>query len=141
MPTKHMIQLKMVTPERVVYDSEVEEITLMTQSGEISILQNHIPLVSVLQPGEMRVKKDGAEFPMIVTGGFLEVQQGSKVQILADAAERAEDIDLERAEEARKRAEEYIKEKKFEDDVEFAALQAQLERAMSRIRIAKKYRK
>lgn len=136
-----MINLKMVTPERVVYDSEVEEITLMTQSGEISILQNHIPLVSVLQPGEMRVKKDGAEFPMVVTGGFLEVQKGSKVQILADAAERAEDIDLERAEEARKRAEEYIREKKFEDDVEYAALQAQLERALSRIRIAKKYRR
>ena len=135
------INLKMVTPERVVYDSEVEEITLMTQSGEISILENHIPLVSVLQPGEMRVKKDGADFPMIVTGGFLEVQQGSKVQILADAAERAEDIDLERAEEARKRAEEYIRDKKFEDDIEFAALQAQLERAMSRIRIAKKYRR
>ena len=135
------IKLKMVTPERTIYDSEVEQITVMTQNGEISVLPNHIPLISVLQPGEMRVKKDGEDVPMAVTGGFIEIQQGSKVKILADSAERAEEIDVERAEEARKRAEEYLKEKKFEDDVEYAALQAQLERALSRIRIAKKYRK
>ena len=131
----------MLTPERTIYDSEVDQITVMTKNGEIGILPNHIPLISVLQPGEMRVKKDGEEIPIAVTGGFIEVQTGNKVEILADAAERAEEIDIERAEEARKRAEEYIRDKKFESDVEYAALQAQLERALSRLKIAKKYRK
>jgi len=135
------IKLKMLTPERIIYDSEVDEITLTTQSGEITVLPNHIPLISILKPGEMRVKKDGNDIPMAVTGGFIEIQPESKVEILADAAERAEEIDIERAEAARKRAEEYLQSKKFESDVEYAALQAQLERAMSRLRVARKYHK
>ena len=134
------IHLKMFTPERTIYDADVEQITLPTMDGEITVLPNHIPLVSVLRAGEMRVVKDGAEIPMIVAGGFIEVQPESKVEILADAAERIEEVDIERAEAARTRAEEYLRTKKFETDVEYTALQAALERALARIRIAKKYR-
>lgn len=135
------LHLKMHTPERTVYDADVEQITLPTMDGEITILPHHIPLISVLKPGEMRVIKDGAEIPMAVAGGFIEVRPDSSVDILADAAERIEEIDLERAEAARVRAEEYINTKKFETDVEYAALQAALERAMVRIRLAKKHRR
>lgn len=135
------IHLKMHTPERTVYDADVEQITLPTLDGEISILPRHIPLISVLKSGEMRVMKDGVEIPMVVAGGFVEVRPDSAVDILADAAERVEEIDVERAEAARARAEEYIKAKKFESDVEYAALQAALERAMVRIRLAKKHRR
>lgn len=135
------IHLKMLTPERTVYDAEVLEITVPTTMGEIGILPNHLPLVSVLKPGEMRVKKDGEEISLALAGGFIEVKTGNQVQLLADAAERVEEIDLERAEQARARAEEYIREKKFQSDVEYTALQAQLERALARIRIAKKYRR
>jgi len=135
------IHLKMFTPERTMYDADVEQITLPTMDGEITILPHHIPLVSVVRAGEMRVIKEGAEIPMIVAGGFIEVKPGNQVQLLVDAAERVEEIDVERAEQARARAEEYLREKKFESDVEFTALQTQLERALSRIRIAKKYRR
>jgi len=130
----------MVTPERTVYDADVEEITVPTKTGEISILPNHVPLVSVLEPGEMRIKKEGEEIPIALAGGFVTVETGNRVQLLADAAERVEEIDIERAEAARARAEEYLREKKFESDIEYAALQAQLERALARIRIAKKYK-
>lgn len=133
------IHLKMLTPERTIYDADVEQITLPTMDGEITILQNHIPLVSVLRAGEMHVVKNGDEIPMAIAGGFIEVQPDSNVEILADAVERIEEIDLERAEAARTRAEAYLREKKFETDVEYAALQAQLERALVRIRIAKKH--
>ena len=131
----------MVTPERTIYDADVLEITVPTAMGEIGILPNHLPLISLLQPGEMRVKKDGVEISLVLAGGFIEVKTGNQVQILADAAERVEEIDIERAEAARARAEEYIREKKFQSDVEYTALQAQLERALVRIRIAKKHRR
>src|SRR3989344_4225905 len=135
-----LLHLIMVTPERTVYDADVEEITDPTKTGEISILPNHVPLVSVLEPGEMRIKKEGEEIPIALAGGFVTVETGNRVQLLADAAERVEEIDIERAEAARARAEEYLREKKFESDIEYAALQAQLERALARIRIAKKYK-
>ncbi|MEK7102294.1 MAG: F0F1 ATP synthase subunit epsilon [Patescibacteria group bacterium] len=135
------LHLKMLTPERTIYDADVDQITVATMDGEITILPNHIPLISALKPGEMRVIKQGADIPMAITGGFIEVQPDSRVEVLADAAERIEEIDIERAEVARARAEEYLREKKFETDVEYASLQAQLERALARIRIAKKYRK
>ena len=135
------LHLKMLTPERVVYDADVQEITVPTVLGEIGILPNHLPLVSLLKPGEMRVKKDGVEISLVLAGGFIEVKTENRVHLLADAAERVEEIDLERAEAARTRAEEYIREKKFQSDVEYTALQAQLERALARVRIAKKYRR
>lgn len=131
----------MHTPERTVYDADVEQITLPTLDGEITVLPHHIPLISVLRSGEMHVVKDGVDIPMAVTGGFVEVRPDSAVDILADSAERIEEIDLERAEAARIRAEEYIKTRKFETDVEYAALQAALERAMARIRVIKKHRR
>lgn len=135
------LHLKMFTPERTVYDADVSEITVPTKMGEISILPNHIPLVSVLESGEMRLKKDGEEIPMALAGGFITIETGNQVHLLTDAAERVEEIDIARAEAARARAEEYLREKKFENDIEYAALQAQLERALARIRIAKKYRR
>ncbi len=135
------LHLTMLTPERVVYDADILEMTVPTAMGEIGILPNHLPLVSLLKPGELRVKKDGTEIQLAITGGFIEVKPGNQIQLLVDAAERVEEIDVERAEQARARAEEYLREKKFQNDVEYTALQAQLERALARIRIAKKYRR
>jgi len=135
------LHLTMLTPERVVYDADILEMTVPTAMGEIGILPNHLPLVSLLKPGELRVKKDGTEIQLAITGAFIEVKPGNQIQLLVDAAERVEEIDVERAEQARARAEEYLREKKFRSDVEYTALQAQLERALARIRIAKKYRR
>jgi len=135
------VHFKIATPERVVYDSDVVQVSIPTQEGEITILPHHIPLVSILKAGEIRFKKDGQELSMAVSGGFLEVQEGSTVVILADSAERAEEIDLERAEAARKHAEELLKKQEFASDVEFATIQAALERSLTRLKVARKHRR
>jgi F-type H+-transporting ATPase subunit epsilon len=133
------INFKIATPEKVVFKSEiVEQITLPTMQGEITILPNHIPLISVLKPGEIVIKENGAEKMMSVSGGFIEVL-ADKVVVLADTAERAEELDIERAEAAIKRAQEAMTQKRF-DAKEFASISAQIEKELARVKVAKKYR-
>jgi len=134
------IDFKILTPEEEVYGEAIDSLTIDTQSGPITVLPNHVPLVSVLAPGEMIIKKGDEEIAMAVLGGFLEVQQGSKVIVLADSAERAEDIDLAKAEEAKKRAEELAKQKLSKDDQDYARVAAALERELAKIRVAKKHK-
>ena len=100
MPESKFIKFEIVTPERVVLKEEILQITVPTKMGEITVLPDHIPLVSSLLPGVVHVKKkDGQDEIMSISGGFLEVLK-DKVVILADTAERAEELDLDRAEEA-----------------------------------------
>lgn len=134
------IKFKIATPERVVYEDEIDQITLPTKMGEITILPNHIPLVSSLMPGEILIKKDKEEMPMAVSGGFVEFNNNSLV-ILADTAERVEEIDIERAEEARQRAKELLERKQDKEEVDFTALAAKMEKEMARLKVAKKYKK
>ena len=136
-----MIEFKIVTPDGIIYEDKIEKVTVPTTSGEITILPKHIPLVSVLKAGELIAYKDGNPVAMSVAGGVIEVQPDNKIYIMADTAERAEHIDIERAEAARKRAEELMKEKENETDVDFARLQSMIEREMARIKVAKKWRK
>jgi len=131
------IHFKIATPERVVFKDEVDSITLPTTTGEITVLPNHIPLVSVLAPGAIMVRKGDEVFHMAVSGGFIEVLS-EKVVVLADTAERSEEIDLARAEEAVKRAE-ALKETRAVDEREFAALTAQISKEMARIHVARKH--
>jgi len=132
------IKFKIVTPERVVFEEEVDRVTLPTQEGEITVLPNHIPLISVLQAGELVAKKNGKEIAMAVSGGMVEVQKNELI-VLADTAERAEEIDLARAEEARRRAEKLKEEKVRMDETEYAAVAAALEKNLVRIKVAKKH--
>jgi len=132
------IKFKIVTPERTVLESEIDQLTLPTQEGEITVLPNHIPLISVLAPGELVAKKSGEEIAMAVSGGMVEVRK-NEITILADTAERAEEIDLKRAEEARKLAEKLKEEKIRMDETEYAAVAALMERNLARIRVAKKH--
>jgi len=134
------INFQIVTPERVVYESEIDQVTLPTRAGEITVLANHMPLVSLLAPGEMRLKKDGVDYNFAVSSGFIEVRPKSRVVILADTAERAEEIDLARAEAARKRTEKILADKEKLDDVQFARLQAILDREAARIKVKNRYR-
>lgn len=133
--------LKIVTPDGITYENEIDQISVSTQKGEITILPHHIPLISVLKAGEVRILKAGQEIDMAVSTGVLEVRPNNEVYILADSAERAESIDLERAEASRKRAEELMAQKQSLEDVEFARLQAKMEKELARLRIGKKYRK
>lgn len=137
----HTLHFKIATPERVVYESEIEQVSIPTHDGEITVLPNHIPLVSIVQPGVLRALKGGQEVNMAVSGGFVEVQSGSSVVLLADAAERAEEIDIERAAVARDRAEELLKKQTFENDIEYATVQAALERSLNRLKVARRHRK
>jgi len=132
------INFKIATPEQVVFKDDVDQITLPTMQGEITILPNHIPLIAVLKPGEIIIVKNKVENALSVSGGFIEVLS-DKVVILADTAERAEELDIERAEAARKRAAETLKTKKM-DAREFAALSAQIEKELARVKVARKHR-
>jgi len=135
------IQFEIVTPERVVLKREVFQITVPTTTGEITILPDHIPLVSVLQPGVVEVKRtDGVAEIMSVSGGFIEVMK-DKVVILADTAERAEELDEERIKAAHKRAEDLKQGAKNLDDVQFAAVTAQLDKEFARLRALNRWRR
>ncbi len=135
------MNFKIVTPDGVIYEDAVESVSLPTLNGEITVLPHHIPLISVIKIGEIRIVKDAHEVGVAVSSGVLEVRENSEVIVIADTAERAEHIDLERAEAARKRAQELMQQEKFEDDVQFAALQAQMEKELTRIKVGNKYRK
>lgn len=140
MPDKKRIKFEIATPERVVLKEEILQVTVPTQEGEITVLPKHSPLVSILKPGVLELKKLDGEIEIIsVSGGFVEVLL-NKVIILADTAERAEEIDIERAEEARKRAEESLKDIRSVDASQFAQLAAQIEKELARVRSAKKWR-
>ena len=132
------IKLDVVTAERVVFSDEVDVIVAPGIEGQLGILPHHAPLMTVLKPGELLVRKDGEEFSLVITGGFLEVRP-SRVIVLADAAERVEEIDLARAEEARRRARERLKERIPE--VEAVRAQAALLRALARIEVVQRRRK
>src|SRR3989338_5196935 len=117
--SNNFIQFEIVTPERVVLKEEIVQITLPTKMCEITVLPNHIPLVASLLPGVVHVKKkDGEDEIMSISGGFLEVLK-DKVVILADTAERAEELDLAQVEEAHRRAAELKEKARRGEEVNF----------------------
>ncbi|MBI4299383.1 MAG: F0F1 ATP synthase subunit epsilon [Chloroflexi bacterium] len=132
------MRLEIITAERVVYSEEVSVLVAPGIDGELGILPHHAPLLTVLQPGEMRVVKDGEESFIAVSGGFLEVL-GNKVIILADTAERAEEIDSARAEEAMKRAQERVQSRSADMDLERALMA--LRRSQARLKVAQRRRR
>ena len=132
------MKLEIVTPEKIAYSAEVDQVTLPTATGEITILPNHVPLVTELLPGELRLK-DGNQITIMATGsGFAEID-GKKVSIATDLAERAEAIDEKAAEEARKRAEEALKEKERLSEEEFAVAAAALQKALTQLKVRRKH--
>ena len=135
------INLQILTPEKIAYANKVDQVSVPTKEGEITILPNHIPLVSLMTHGELLIKKDSKEIPMAVWGGFIEVRPNSEVVIMTDVAERVEEIDERKAEEARQKAEDTLKEKDRLSDVAFADAAAILEKSLTRIRIARKYKR
>lgn len=132
------IRLDIVTAERLTYSDDVDVVVAPGIDGELAILPQHAPLMTMLQAGELRVRKSGEEFSLVVTGGFLEVRP-DRVTVLADAAERAEDIDAVRAEEAKRRAEERLSRQL--DETDRARTEAALRRSLIRLRVAEKRRR
>lgn len=120
-------RLDIVTPEKVVFSEEVEFVVAPGVEGELGILPAHAPLVSALKIGVLRVQNGGENIKMAVTGGFVEVKN-SRVVVLADTAERADEIDIERAEAAKQRAEERIS--SSTPDVDLARAELALQRSL-----------
>jgi F-type H+-transporting ATPase subunit epsilon len=133
------LSIHIVTAEREVYtDDGVDELVAPGVEGELTVLPSHAPLLTMIKPGIMRVVKGGTDTDLAITGGFLEVKD-DRVTILADAAERAEEIDVVRAEEARRRAEHVLQERESTEQLVEAA--AALQRALLRLRAAERRRR
>ncbi len=129
-----LIQLDIVSPRRLLYSKDVRMVIARAQSGEIGILPGHLPIVATLEPGVMRVKlEDESEEKIVVSGGFLEVSK-EKITVLARTAELPEEIDVDRALQARERAEKRLKELS-KDRVDQARAKAALDRAMARLNV------
>ena len=131
------MRLEIITAEREVYSDDVDVLVAPGSEGELGILPHHAPLMTALQPGEIRVRKDGEEVFMAVSSGFLEVMD-NKVTILADTAERSDEIDEARVQEALKRAEERIEMHSSDMDLERAV--ASLRRSQARLKVAQRRR-
>jgi len=131
-------RLEVVTAERLVFADDVSGVVAWGVEGQLGILPHHAPLMTMLQPGDLVIKRDNEEEYLALSGGFLEVRP-DKVIILADTCERAEEIDIARAEAAKCRAEETLKERPPEVDT--AAAEAALRRSLARLKVAEKRRR
>lgn len=142
------IKFKIVTPEKTVFEAEVTQATLPTASGQITILPHHRNYIASLKPGELILKRpisdkalagEGEEEVLLsISGGFIEFQNNELV-VLADTAERAEEIDLKRAEAARKKAEEIKDQQISLDENEYARVAAAIQKESARISVAQRH--
>jgi len=140
MPSKKTINFEIVTPERILLKTKILQVTVPTQEGDITVLPEHTPLVSSLKTGVLEItKEDGNLEIMSVAGGFLEVLL-DKVVVLADNADRAQEIDEKETEKARKRAEDILNNLRDDDKEMFAEVSAQLERELAKTKTIKRWR-
>ncbi len=130
------IRLEIVTPERLVYEDDVDAVTLPGSEGELGVLPHHAPLVTTLGLGELRIRKAGVEDHFAIVGGFLQVRP-DRVVVMAETADMASDIDLGRAQEARRQAEQAIA-AGLHEPADLAAARASLQQALLRIRVAER---
>jgi F-type H+-transporting ATPase subunit epsilon len=132
------LSVQIVTAEREVFsDTEADMVVAPGREGVLGILPRHAPLLTTLAPGEVRIKKDGQEVDIAVGGGFLQVAN-NRVLILADTAEREEELDESRAEAARQRAEQALKDALSGPPVQAEAARMALRRSMVRLQVARK---
>ncbi len=134
------LHLEVITPEQRVYEDDVDMVIAPGSEGYLGILPHHAPLLTALGPGEFRVKKGGVEETLAVFGGFMDVR-GDRVVVLTDAAEPAEEIDAERARQARERAEETLAQAATLSAADEARARAALQRALVRIRVSERRRR
>ncbi len=130
------LQLEIVTPERLAYQDEVDSVVLPGSQGELGVLPHHAPLISTLGAGELRLRKGSQEESFAIVGGFLQVLP-DKVVVMAETADMASDIDLEKAQQARRQAEQML-ESGYVEGADLAAARASLQAALIRIRVAER---
>ena len=131
------LNLEVVTPERIMVSQEVEMVVAPGSLGEFGVLEGHVPFLSGLIPGELRYTIEGQTESLVISTGFAEVSD-DKVSVLVDAAEKATEIDVERARKALKRAEERLAKDRGKEDIDFLRAEVALKRAVMRIKVAEK---
>ena len=131
--------LEIVTPERQVFSEEVDSVVCPGIEGELGVLPHHAPLLTTLGVGELRIRRGGEEEFFAIAGGFLQVRP-DRVVVMAETADMASEIDLEKALEARREAEQALSEG-FEEPADLARARASLQRALLRIRVAERRRR
>jgi len=133
------LKLKIITPETTILEEMVDQVTLPTTEGEITVLPMHIALVSALKSGDIVAKKDGEVIPIAVVGGFIEIKN-DEVAVLADFAEHVSHISEDAVAKAKARAEELKKMKDNGEVVDFEHFEAELERSLTRVKVADKWK-
>jgi F-type H+-transporting ATPase subunit epsilon len=132
------LHLEIVTSEKTIFSGEVDQVTVPGGGGVMGVLANHAPVLSTLKPGELRIKIGNTVEEYAIGGGFIDINN-NKVTILADSAERADEIDAERAAQARKRAEEVLRNQPPASKADLFKLETSLRRSQVRLNIARKY--
>ena len=130
------LQLEIVTPERLAYSDTVDAVVLPGSEGEMGVLPHHAPLLATLGIGELRIRKGGAEEAFAIVGGFVQVRP-DKVVVMAETADMSSEIDLEKAQEARREAERAL-ESGFHEGADLSLARAALQQALLRIRVAER---
>jgi F-type H+-transporting ATPase subunit epsilon len=131
------LHLEVITPERVVVSKDVDIVVAPGSQGEFGVLESHVPFLSGSVPGELRFTSEGQTEYLAVTTGFAEISNNN-VSILVDAAEKAEEIDIERARQAMDRAKEKLAKDRNTDEIDFLRAEAALKRAIVRMKVAEK---
>ena len=138
------LKFKIVTPERLLLDEMVDQVSIPTTHGEITVLPDHVPLIAGVQSGDVVAVKGGEFIPMAVVGGFVEVKKNeegiTEVAVLADFAEHVSELSDEKVEEIKKKAEELKKQMQNKEVVDFEHFESELERSLTRVKIADKWK-
>lgn len=138
------LTIEITTPERVLYKEQVDSATIPTSEGEITVLPNHVPLAAILAPGALVLRKNGAESLIAVSTGYIQVIGGDHILVLADTAERADELEVERVEmaitAARERAEKARLSQNRAEDESFAEAAAAIDRELARLHVARRHR-
>ena len=132
------LHIQIITPEKIILDTQADEIILPTVNGEITVLPQHVPLLTQLAPGELTIKNNSNLEHLVIVGGFLEISM-NKVTILAEYAVHGRDISAVKAQEAKERAEKLLKEKLSEKN--FVLAQADLRKAILELKVARKMKR
>ena len=133
------MKLSLVTPERKTFEGDIDQVTIPTTQGNITVLPNHMSLVTSIKPGELIVKQGTKETSIASGFGFAQIT-GQQVSVLTDLAEEATEISEKEAEEARRRAQETLKNKERLSGEEYAVVAASLEKSLARLRVKRRYR-
>lgn len=135
-----MLHLQIITPERIVFDDEVDQITVSTTTGQITVLPKHIGLITEVEPGELIFKKNQRETSLATGFGFAQVAR-DEIKVLVDLAAPPEEIEEKKIEEAKKAAEETLKQKHLLSEEEYAAAAANLQKALVQLKIKRRHRR